>query len=390
MAQTPGCVQGHSAFIFDRGAQKRISPLLDLSQVKWERGRDEMTEAMVRLEADSCARQANLISQLRTHRHELVIYRGTERVWEGPLHRIASYSNYVEIFAKDIMAYLFATPLTRVWDNSYHGDGITTVTQRMQNIIEWELTHSRTQQIYDGSTWVDVTVPAWESLDPPINVLPYLDVRHFANEAETAAKTLAYEMTVGEQLVSAARTSGIDFTVVGRRLVIWDVSRNLGRLPQMTDANFYASVIVTEYGADHAQAAYVVGQEGAYGQAIRLENLDYYGPWTSIYTAYNEEGSQAPTQAELSSQASRNLSGRTPAPIEVRIPDNSSVILSNSLSIDKLVPGVQVPLLATLNARRLSQMQKIDHVVVTETAESETVQVTLTPATKPDTDDEEP
>ena len=386
----PKCVQGHTAFIFDRGAQKRISPLLDLSQVRWERGRDEMTEAMVRLEADSCSRQARLIDSLRTHRHELVLMRGNRRVWEGPLHRIGSYSDHVEIYAKDVLAYLFATPLSRVWDNSYNGDGITTVTQRLQNIIEWELTHSRTQQIFDGVNWVDVTVPAWEGIDPAINVLPHLDVRHFPNEAQTSAKTLAYEMTVGEALVSAARTSGIDFTTVGRRIVIWDVSRHIGRLSQMTDANFYSSVIVTEYGADHAQSAYVVGQEGAYGQAINLENLDYYGPWTSIYTAYNEEGSETPTQSELNSQASRNLSGRSPAPIEVRIPDNSSIILTPSLTIDDLIPGVQVPLLATLNAKQLSQMQKIDHVTVEETPEREDVRVTLTPATKPDGDVEEP
>lgn len=386
----PGCVQGHRAFIFDRGAQKRVSPLLDLSRVRWERGRDEMTEAMVRLEADSCSRQEKLIDSLRTHRHELVLMRGNRRVWEGPLHRIGTYSDHVELYAKDVLAYLFATPLSRTWDNSFSGDGITTVTQRLENIITWELTHDRTQQIFDGVNWVDVEVPAWESLDPPINVLPYLDIRHFPNEAETSAKTLPFEMSVGEALTSHARTSGIDFTTIGRRIVIWDVSRNLGRLSQMTDANFYANVIVTEYGADHAQSAYVVGQEGSYGQAINLENLDYYGPWTAIYTAYNESGSQAPTQAELNSQASRNLSGRSPAPVEVRIPDNSSIILTPSLTIDDLVPGVQVPLLATLNARRLSQMQKIDHVTVEETAEREDVRVTLTPATKPDTDDEAP
>jgi hypothetical protein len=368
---------------------RRISPVLDLSQVKWERDRDGMSEGMIRLEADSCSRQARLIDSLRTHRHELVLYRGRERVWEGPLHRVGIYSDHVDIVAKDVLAYLFATPLTREWNNTPAGDGVTTMTNRLQAIIEWELTHGRTQQIFDGVNWVNVPVPAWESLDPPINVLPHLYVPHFPNEAETSAKTLPFEMTVGEHLQNAARTSGIDFTAVGRRIVIWDVSRNLGRLTQMTDANFNQSVIVTEYGADHAQAAYVVGQEGAYGQAINLENLDYYGPWTSIYTAYNEEGTDAPTQAELNSQASRNLSGRSPAPVEVRIPDNSSIILEKGLSISDLVPGVQIPLLATLNARKLSQMQKIDHVVVTETAEGENIQVTLTPATKPDSDEEE-
>lgn len=390
MAQ-PGCVQGHTAFIFDRGGQKRIAPLLDLSSIRWERGRDEMSEATVRLEADSCARQAELIQQLRTHRHELVIYRGEQRVWEGPLHRIGSYANYVEIVAKDVLAYLFATPLSKEWNNTAAGDGVMAMTQRFENIINYELTTNRTQYVYNAGTdtWDPVGVTAWENLDPPINVLPFLDVRHFPNEAQTAAVTTPYEMTIGEHLTSAARTSGIDFTAIGRRIVLWDVSRHLGRLPQMTDANFYSNVIVTEYGADHVQSAYVVGQEGIYGQAINLDNLDYYGPWTNVYTAYNEEGANLPSQAELNSQAQRNLSGASPAPIEVRVPDNSSIILNAAITIDALVPGVQVPLLATLNARQISQMQKIDHVRVTETADREDIAVTLTPATKPDSDVEE-
>jgi len=105
-----------------------------------------------------------------------------------------------------------------------------------------------------------------------------------------------------------------------------------------------------------------------------------------MYTIYNENGTAAPTQGELDSQARRNTSGRSPSPIEVRIPDNSTIFLSADVGINALVPGVQVPLRATLNARDLAQQQKIDSVTVTETADGENVQVTLTPATKPDSD----
>ena len=62
--------------------------------------------------------------------------------------------------------------------------------------------------------------------------------------------------------------------------------------------------------------------------------------------------------------------------------------LGNTLSVNDLVPGSQVPLRATLNARAYEQLQKIDHVRVTETAEGENVQLTLTPATRPDSDEE--
>lgn len=414
MVEKANCVTRHSAFIFDRGGQRRISPIIDLSRVHWERTRDDISEGMVRLEAESCAAQAQLIDSIRSKRHELVIFRGNERVWEGPVYRVASHPSFAEIHAKDGLSYLAAQPMTRVWDNSYAVDGVTEVTTRFENIITWELTHSRTM-FYPSTipnaashvaAWTalggtatsvaggwNVTIPAFESSTvsslPPINILPHLDVRNFPNEARTAAKTLAYQMTVYEHLKGMARTSGIDFTMLGRRLIIWDVSRFIGRLRTMTSADFFAEVIVTEYGADHTQAAYVIGPEGVYGEALNLENLGFYGQWTTMYTAYNEEGTNAPSEGELDSQARRNLSGRSPAPIEVRVPDNSSVILSDTLRINDLIPGVQVPLRATMNAREVSQMQKIDHVSVTETGdEGETVQIMLTPATKPDTDEE--
>lgn len=196
-------------------------------------------------------------------------------------------------------------------------------------------------------------------------------------------------MTIGTHLAGAARSSGIDYTAVGRAIHLWDTSRNIGRIRTLTEADFFGPIIVTEYGADHTQGAYVAGMDGAYGSAMNEENLDFYGPWETVYTAYNEEATDAPSQPELDSQASRNTAGRSPAPFEVRVPDNSSVRLSSSLSIMQLVPGVQVPLRATLNARAYAQDQKIDHVRVTETGDGETVQIILTPATRPDSDEEE-
>lgn len=386
MAQA--CVQGHSAYIFDRGGMKRVAQIRDLSLVRWERVRDNVSEATVRLEGDACSDQAELIDSIRSHRHELVIFRGDKRVWEGPIHRTISQNGFAEIIAKDVLTYLYYQPLTQAYSNASSG-GVShadTVTNRLEQIITYELTHSRVQKAWNGTAYVDVTVPAWEALTPPANVLPHLDVHHYVNEARTTAVTVPYSMTVGEHLQSLGRTSGIDFTTVGRAIHIWDVSRSLGRLPTMTEANFLADVIVSEYGADHAQASYVVGQDGVYGSALATTHLDYYGPWTQIFTAYQEEGTDAPTQADLDSQSRRNISGRQPAPIEVRIPDNSTILLSDTLTIDDLVCGTQVMLRATLAARQLSQMQKIDYVRVEETPTAENITLTLTPATKPDSD----
>lgn len=381
------CASVHSAIIFDRGGTHALWPLTDLGEVQWERTRDTMSGGSVKIFGDACSRQADVLNQIEAHRHELVIFRGAERVWEGPIHRVGDTGSMVEIFANDVLDYLDNTPLTQEWNNAYGGGGTTTVTQRIGDIIEYELTHGRTQK---NSAGVDVLVPAWEDLNPPINVAPHLVIHHFPNEAGTSAVTEPYQMTVGQHLESLARTSGIDYTAVGRAIHVWDVSRGLGLLETWTESNFRDNVKVTQYGADHAQSSYVVGSEGNYGSALNEEHLDFYGPWTTIFTAYQEEGTAEPSAAVLDSQARRNLSGRSPIPIEVRIPDNSSIILTDVLSINDLVPGVQVPLRATLNVRRMTQLQKIDHVRVTETGEGEDVQVILSPATKPDSDVETP
>jgi hypothetical protein len=375
------CIEGHTVYLYDRGGMTRVGQLLDVSQVRWTRDRDGVSEADVRIEGAACSAQAALLAGIEPKRSEIVIYRGQERVWEGPVWRVGWHADYVEINAHDVMAYVFGTPLSKDWDNRYRatydddGNVITVlsqpteVTSRINNILQYEMQR-------------------WETISPPANVLPYLQIHHFPNEARTTAYTQPFEMTAGEHIQGLGRTGGIDWTVVGRSLHVWDVSRSLGKTRLLTEADFFSEVIITAYGADMAAEVYVIGKDGKYGHASAPS--PYYGPWTMILTAYNEEGTDEPSQAELDSQASRNINGRQPVPVEVRVPDNSGIKLDETLTIHDLVPGVQVPLLATLNARQMSQLQKIDHVTVTENAKGETVQVTLTPATKPDDDVEVP
>lgn len=380
------CVSGHTAFIYDRGGTTRIGQLVDLSEVRWERDRDGISDAHIVIQGAACRAQQGLIERISSKRHELVLFRGGDRVWEGPIFRVGDEADQVVIAAKDVLAYLAGTPLSRTWDNSYNGSGVVEWTTRFEQIIAWELTHARQGRAVGGAT---VTIPAWEEMSPPANILPFVTAHHFPNEVKTSAKTLPFEMTVYAHLAGASRSGGLDHTAVGRAIHLWDTSRHIGRTRTLTEKDFFGPIIVTEYGADHTQVAYVAGMDGLYGEAVNTENLDYYGPWTTVYTPYNEEGGTGPNQGELNGQASRNTSGRSPAPVEVRVPDNSAIRLSHDLTINHLVPGVQVPLLATLNARRRNQMQKLDHVTVRETSDGETIQVTLTPATKPDSDIEE-
>jgi hypothetical protein len=401
------CVEHHHALIFDRGGKGSRTPVLDLGYVEYSRDRDDTTEGIIRIIGDACDEQMPFLETLRTHRHELVIYRGDSRAWEGPLHRITLRPGFAEIVAKDISAYLYAQPLTQEYSNL--SPNVDTVTGRIEKIIQYELSHGRTMffpstaadAAADVAVWVsqggtatpvtggwNIGVPPLDapglSTLPPVNVLPHLSVHHYPNEAETSMRTVPYQMTVGEHLDALSQDNGIDWTVIGRALHIWDTSRPNGTIRALTPADFQTQPILTEYGADHTQIAYSVGQNGTYGSAISLKNLGYYGGWSQIHTVYQEEGTVEPGQSELDGQARRNISGRTPAPVEVRIPDNSSVILSDTLTIEMLVPGARTEL--ATDARDKTQLQKIDYVRVIEDENGEKVTITLTPASRPDSD----
>lgn len=653
------CITRHTAYIMDRGGTHRVAQLLDISQLKWDRRRDETSEAQVIIRGAACSAQAEMLSNIEPKRSELAIYRGDKRVWEGVVNKVGWHSDWVEVVARDITDYLYHRPLSRIWDNSYPNS--TTVTARMAEIIEYEL---QNPYMYRDDLGSPIVVPAWEAISPPANILPFLSVHAFPNEARTSAMTTPFQMSVGEHLDNYARTGGIDYTVVGRALHIWDVSRSLGRTRPITEADFFGESIVTAYGSDHASVAFTVADDGRYGGAggsatewrwmeksgpagsaittegsaprrpsvhdfetlawsgyrywmayqpdsaeemrlvaskdgtawediseanisaevgdavttgnepcittaydsrlwlffvgtdghlyrSRTENgkewsvkidiwtppggvdlsfpsltydpaterwtlwavdsatgqlfwsesttkdlgaagafgpvtfaaidtaptvttvdmkrigdrwvgialvtggikiveskspdpadgfsissavvpsgtgkptwshlesgdvdlwyedapilrttltgpapevgasdeyMNYYGPWTKIFTVYDEDDTTPPSQADLNSQARRNLTGRSPVPVEVRVPDNSSIRLGLGLGFDQLVPGVQFPLLATLNSRQLSQMQKLHQVTTTETPDGETIQVTFVPATKADSDEEE-
>src|SRR5690606_8484287 len=110
--------QTHTAYIYDRGGTRRIGALTPLTYVQWNRVLDDISNALVRTVAPDweCAK---MLSGVMPGRHELVIFRGAERVWEGPISRLAYHRDYVEIEARDIMHYAYRTVLRNGYDNSY-------------------------------------------------------------------------------------------------------------------------------------------------------------------------------------------------------------------------------------------------------------------------------
>lgn len=362
------CVQDHRVYVYDRGGQNRIGELTRMSRVKWTRIRDDISECEVDITAENCGANADLLGQMEPGRHELVIYRGEDRVWEGPLNRATYHRNGVEFYCKDVMLYAFRTIMHAGYNNAYPNIGY--VTSRAKQILVAELARK-------------------EALTPPINVVSHIVEHHYAEDAKTSRVTKPYEMTVFEHIDDLAARAGMDYTVVGRAIHLWDNNRPIGYTAQATDSDFLGDLYVSVYGTELATHSAVVASDGTYAVAGAID--PFYGEWERLTTAADEgkdTDAAPPSLAELQSQAIRNLGGRRPTPVDVRIPDNSSLNQSGVLRITDLVPGVYVPLVASQTARQVSQMQKIQVVTVTETPEGHDITLTLIPAAREDVPEE--
>jgi hypothetical protein len=355
----------HTAYIYDRGAATRLFQVSPLTSVQWERLRDDISHAVVQIVNPGPDCQEQMLA-VHPNRMELVIYRGSDRVWEGPITRIGWHRDRIEVEAKDVMHYAYRTIMHAAYTNAY--PNIQTTVQRAINVLG-ELSRK-------------------EALDPPINVLQYVTAFETATDSQTSKSTVPYESTVFDDIDAMAWRSGMDYTTIGRRILLFDTHTVWYTTPTVTEADFLSEIVVTQYGMEGATHAAVTSSTGVF--ATTGADDPFYGEWEILDTAYDEDGTMVPTQAALLSQAERNLDGRNPVPLHVRVPDNSQLNPNGKLTMADLVPGARIPLRATLLTLKVAQMQKLDRVVVTEDGNvGEKIAVTLYPASLNDEPPEE-
>lgn len=368
------CVNGHTVLITDRGGGRVITELRDISEVRWSRLTDKVSTATVTIAGDSCRRQSAKLGGIEPRRHEMVIYRGGDRVWEGPIRYTRLGVDSVKIHAADVLEYLAYRPITKWWPGPDKG-GPSAMTDRVEEILEYELL---TPYLAPGTA---LTVPAWEGADPPANVYPHL--RIIPGDVLTRSETFPFDMTVLEHLTNLAR-GGLDFTAVGRSIVVWDSSQPIGRTRVMTESDIHGDPAIYSDGEALVAVQHVTGQpeEGAppadtghVGSYVR--DLSFYGPWASIHTRSDEDGSSATQQEALNTQA-RNLSaGKIPVPVDIVIGANASLRLDGTLGINDLVAGVEVPVIARLMGRDVRRTQRLTSITVSETAAGESITASI-------------
>ncbi len=371
------CITGHSALIYDRGGRQRLFELIKIASIEWGRVTSALSLAKVVISARNCEAQADRLESIAAMRHELVIFRGADRPWEGRILDVGWFDNRVEVYAVDVKRYLDARALTKSWPSAA-GGGTDRMTERVQQILSYELATNYTVTTNDGV----VTWPAWENEDPPANVLPHLEVRP-STTLRTTSDTLPFQMSVGAHIDNLAE-SGLDYTAIGRKLLFWDSAQSIGQTRVLTEDDFSGELEVHASGPDFAAGVHLAVSTVDEGQIPPVGHAGapdpFYGPETIVGTLDTDTGSGSIVQSELNSQAARRIVGKNPVPTQIVVPDGSAVLLNDTLTINDLVPGVIMPVRARMNLKPVQQDMRLVSMNVTETAEGETVTVSLLPA----------
>lgn len=363
------CVNNHTIYLMDRGGQRRVNQLTRIGEVSWGRRRDDISESDITISSDSCALQEDTIKQmaLGTGRWEIAIFRGDERVHEGPITRVNLSRAGAKVHSRDVMHYVQRTALRKVYNSQISPTVSESAVKRVKRILQGEL--ARKEQL-------------------GYNILAHLQTLEFATDAKTRKVNKPYETNVWAHIDDMAAKGGIDYTVVGRRIVVWDTSKALGQTQTATEVDFLDEIGLTYYGMDLATSSTVTDGEGLWQTAGGED--PFYGQVDFISNPYDEEGSETPTAAELMAQAKRNLVGRNPTPFEVRVPENASINpQSRVLTMAALVPGNYIPLRATIHGIDVAQMLKLNAMKVNEKPSGETITAALVKATAADEDEVE-
>ena len=351
----------YRVFLYEQGGQKLLGEVTPMVKLNFTRVRDDISSCTV-LSNGYSSDCGSLYAATRSWMHELVVYRDGVRVWEGPITRIAYTTDSVEIEAKDVMAYVYRRIMRAGYNDSYRL--ISKGTAGQPDTYLGLLSVVRRAAL--------LVTQALAPFDP--NVLPYLTALEFPDDAKESRIVADWSRTCWEEVDDLAATAGLDYTTVGRRIILWDTHRPVGRLPEMRDGDFSDSPIVTEYGMQLATMFAVTNGSGVVGWHSPSQGMIPYGPIEQLASSYSDgEGAngevmtpaqKAAAEAALIDQAKRNISGRWPAPLVVRVPDNTTLSPTANIGFQQLIPGVWLPLRSVNTPRQVSQWQKLDSVGV--------------------------
>jgi hypothetical protein len=353
----------HQVFIADRGAREKdiIEEITGLTQVRWQRLRDGVSEAQINMRFKGTSCESLLTQPRMAMRYEVIIKRDGKRVWEGPIDRRNLSGGAAALFCRDVLLFAQRTPCLSKWSSAFADGGPHYVTDRTMRIMRGEM-----------AIWAP-----WD-----INFLEHIIVKQNAKTAKTTRVTLPGSQYVWDDMEELAARSGMDYTVANRSLYLFDTHDFLGVGRRLSDEDFLADLEVVEYGLEMATRSVVNDGQGHFASKGITGDV-FYGPFGLLAAAYatNVSAERIP-QSELLEQATRNIRSRYPAPIVLRVPENAQVRPStvDELIDDYLIPGTAFPVYSKSSGLEVQQVQKLDRVDFLETEQGEQVTCALSAA----------
>jgi len=340
--QELGSANTYEVAFHDRTGSRPVSPALEPTRLQWSRVLDDTSEAQVSLDGDFFDPK----TPIGSWDNELSIYRDGALVWQGPIQRIdyRRRDSDVVVTARDVTAWLAHRTIHHKLDFTASGQGPTDMAHIAEAIVR----------------------DAMEPDDPLI--LPYLTVAKCGHVGERKYEPdSAY---AGDELRELART-GIDFTALGRRIVIAGETVQLARLPQLRDEHFISDINVIDDGLQAVTRAVVVG-EGVSGTAT-AEGADKL-----LEVLVREDQIKDKMSAEI--EAAAIVEVGHPNPLIVEIPEGAQLAADAPLAISDLIPGALVPVANSMTYRPVVTELRLTRLAVDFTAEEgESVKVTLAP-----------
>ena len=221
----------YRAYLHDRGGEVRLGEFERIRSGKWGRILNDVSEASLIISTPpNIPNCCYWLGDIRSFRHELVLFRNGERIWEGPVVDVQFFQERVEVTAHDVL----------VWPSRRASRGrfalnANVVSEGRQALLDCFL--------YD---------------DP--NVVPFLDARTAGGKKATTAYNPqdAYYLDVLDDYVD----QGLNFATVGRAVVLWAQGKQIGQTALLrSSADFLAEVSVHEDGLSLATRVITTGGE---------------------------------------------------------------------------------------------------------------------------------
>lgn len=351
----------HRAEIRQAGGQAVVGELPDLIKVNWERRRDDISLAnvIIPIEGPTCSWYGNL----RTGKHELHLYRNNEPVWQGPLTRLEFRRDVAEVYASDMLWVAKNKALEAGYNHAYPN------IREVGTVMEWLLNEQTFQK------------PGYTRWNMAGRVKRMRMNTATGKEPETSRAVPALSVTTWEDFDKFAEDSGVDYTVLGRDIYIWDTHYRWYVMPPLLEQYIGGELAVVEYGNEMATRVYTTNGSGKAGRADApaAEQADL-GIFEHVVSSWNEAaGATNPTTADLAAwtkQAQSLVDRASPAPVRIRVSDNTTLLPNAPYGINDLMPGGWMQVKVTSLVRTLEEWHKLDSMSVTEDGSGEQIAIT--------------